>query len=262
LTCRMRNLVRERGKRGMAVLFDLEDTLVQTPWSSHQHVVDFRRCTREKLVNLGVPADVLEGIERSTILRNKAWEYVERHFDEVATERFRREMERFLNRYELDSAKKSRLFDETVSALENLRKLGVRIGLVTNTSRRAVDVVFQIHGLKEYFDVVVTRENVRRLKPDPEGILLAAKKLGANRFLMVGDLILDMLAVKNAKGVAVIVVRDPEKSDFQDLLRSLPVEVLKDAKRTFEEGEDLQADYVIRSLTEVPAIVLMEERKV
>jgi phosphoglycolate phosphatase len=258
----MKSLARERGKRDVAVLFDLEDTLVQTPWSSHQHVLEFRRRTREKLVDLGVPATVLEGIERSTILRNKAWEYVERYFDRVATERFRREIEKFLNRYELDSAKKSRLFDETFSALENLRKLGVRIGLVTNTSRRAVDIVFQTHGLKEYFDVVVTRESVTRLKPDPEGILLAAEKLGASHFLMVGDLVLDLLAAKNAKGVAVIIVRDPKKSDFQDLLRSLPAEALKGAKRTFEESGHLQPEYIIQSLTEVLAIVLLEERKV
>jgi phosphoglycolate phosphatase len=258
----MRSLIREESKRDVAVLFDLEDTLVQTPWSSHQHVVEFRRCTRKKLMDLGVPAVVLEGIERSTILRNKALEYVERHFDEAAAKRFRREMDRFLSRYELDSVKRSRLFDETISTLETLKRLGVKMGLVTNTSKKAVDVVFQMHGLREYFDVVVTRESVRRLKPAPEGILLAVKKLGVTYFFMVGDLMLDLLATRDAKGVAIIVVRQPEKVDFQDLSKGLPAVVLKEDQRTFEERRDLKADYVIQSLTEVPEIVEAEKGKI
>jgi HAD superfamily hydrolase (TIGR01549 family) len=257
----MRSLIKAESKRDVAVLFDLEDTLVQTPWSSHQHVVEFRRSTREKLVGLGVPAVVLEGIERATIMRNKASEYVENHFGEPAADRFGREMEQFLSRYELDSAKKSMLFDETISTLETLKRLGVKMGLVTNTSRKAVDVVLQVHGLREYFDVVVTRESVRRLKPAPEGILLAVEKLDANRFLMVGDLILDVLAAKNAGGAAIIVIRNPEQSDFQGLLKSLRAEVLKEAKRTVEERGDLHADYIIQSLAEVPAIVQAEKGK-
>lgn len=121
----------------VAVLFDLEDTLVQTPWSNHQHVVEFRRSTREKLIGLGIPTTILEGIERATIMRNKASEYVEQNFSEAKAERFRREMESFLNYYEPDSAKKSRLFLETIPTLETLRGLEAKIGLITNTSKKS-----------------------------------------------------------------------------------------------------------------------------
>jgi phosphoglycolate phosphatase-like HAD superfamily hydrolase len=145
--------------------------------------------------------------------------------------------------------------------METLEHLGAKMGLVTNTSRKAVDVVFQVHALKAYFDVVVTREDVRKLKPDPEGILLAIRKLCVRRFLVVGDLVLDVLAAKGANGVAVMVARDLEKSSSQDLFRSLPAESLRKNKRALGEGGDFQADYVIRSLREVPAILQMEERK-
>ncbi|MGA3192291.1 MAG: HAD-IA family hydrolase [Candidatus Bathyarchaeia archaeon] len=244
----------------VAVLFDLEDTLVKTPWSVRQHVLEFRRDTRRKLIDLGIPKTVLEGIKRATIMRNIASEYVQRHLGEERARVYRREMETFLNHYELDSARKSRLFPETISTLQTLRELGAKIGLVTNTSRRAADVVFEIHGLKEYFDVVVTREDVTRLKPDPEGVLLAARKLGATRFFLVGDLMLDVLAAKGANGVAIMVTRDLEKSDSNDLFRSLP-EILNKNQRAPGEGRGFQADYVIKSLREVPAIVRAEERK-
>jgi len=243
----------------VAVLFDLEDTLVQTPWADHQHVLEFRRETRQKLIGLGIPPNVLEGIERATLMRNKASEYVQQNFTKANAQRFRQEMEEFLSRYELDSARKSQLFPETIQTLETLKELGAKVGLVTNTSAKAVNTVFENHGLKSCFDVVVTRENVKRLKPDPEGILLAAKKLGATNCFMVGDLVLDVLAAKGARVKAIIVRRNPERSDPQDLLKSLPAELLEQGKRLLEDGEDLQADYVVQSLSEVPAIVQREK---
>jgi pyrophosphatase PpaX len=239
---------------GTIVLFDLEDTLVQTPWLDPQHVVEFRHRTRQKLVDLGVPSIILAGIERATIMRNKASEYVEQKFSKAETERFNREMEKFLCRYEQDSAEKSRLFPDAVPALKRLKRLGVRIGLVTNTSAKAVNTVFQMYNLKPYFDVVITRERVKRLKPDPEGILLAVKQLGGNKFFMVGDLAVDVLAAKTAKALAIL-VRRLGKLDSQDIFKSLPSEALEKAQSLLDGKGDLSPDYVIQSLDELPEIV-------
>jgi HAD superfamily hydrolase (TIGR01549 family) len=238
---------------GTAVLFDLEDTLVQTPWSDPQHVEEFRHRTRQKLLDLGVPPMVLAGIERATVMRNKASEYVEK-FSKAETERFNLEMEKFLCRYEQDSAEKSRLFPDAVPALKSLRRLGIRMGLITNTSAKAVNTVFQMYSLEPYFDVVITRECVKRLKPDPEGILLAVKQLGGNKFFMVGDLAVDVLAAKTARALAIL-VRRRGKSDSQGLFKSLPYEVLEKARSALDGKSDLSPDYVIQSLDELRAIV-------
>ncbi|MDH5482111.1 MAG: HAD family hydrolase [Candidatus Bathyarchaeota archaeon] len=221
----------------IAVLFDLEDTLIQTPWSNWQHVLEFRRKTREQLMDLGIPHSVLEGIERATIMRNKAVEHIEKNFTRVEAEKFHQELSKFFSQYELESAKKSKLLPETIPTLEKLRKIGARIGLVTNTSSKAVEIAFQLHGLEKYFDIVVTREKVKKLKPDPEGVLLAAKTLGVKRFCMVGDLVFDVLAARNANGVSIFV------------------------KGSFQEKIDPPADYIVRSLSEIPAIVKREMEK-
>jgi len=220
-----------------AVLFDLEDTLVQTPWADHQHVLEFRRQTRTKLIELGIPPNTLEGIERATIMRNKASEYVKENFSKANAEKFHREMETFLSRYESDAAEKSKLFPETIPTLEKLRELKMKMGLVTNTSMKAANTVFRLHGLKKYFDVVITREKVKQLKPNPEGILLAVKRLGVKDFFMVGDLVHDVSAAKTAKGTSIIVKRNPQ------------------------EETDFQVDYVVQSLSEVPAIIQAKMRR-
>jgi len=226
-----------KNHRTVAVLFDLEDTLVQTPWANHQHVIEFRRRTKEKLIELGIPPSVLEGIERATIMRNKSIDYIEKNLTKANAKKIYEEMEKFLKRYELDSANSSKLFPDTVSTLSKIKKLGVKVGLVTNTSREAVETVFQRHGLKSYFDVVVTRELVKKLKPDSEGVLLALKKLRVESFFMVGDLVHDSLAAKNANGISIIVKRNPEE------------------KMNFE------ADYFVQSLSEILIIVQTVMRK-
>ena len=240
----------------LAVLFDLEETLIQTPWSNHQHVLEFRANTRRQLVKLGIPASLLKGIERATIMRNKASDYVEQHYNKAEMVRFNREMEKFLCSYEQDSANKSKLFSQTLPTLKTLKEFGVRVGLVTNTSRKTVKTVFQRYPLESYFDVIVTREDVERLKPDPAGILLAIRKLKATRYFMVGDLAVDVLAAKKANIPAILVNRYPDKARSQDLLKSLPATVLEEAKRSIAETEGLQADYVVQSLAEILEIII------
>lgn len=220
-----------KDKRMTAVLFDLEDTLIQTPWSDFQHVKEFRRKTREKLITLGIPSSILEGIERATLMRNKSYEYAEKNFSRTEKERFHHELEEFLTKYELESAKNSKLFPDAIPTLQELKKLGLKIGLVTNTSVKAVNIVFELHGLGEYFDVIVTREKVKQLKPNPEGVLLAVKMLGVKDFFMVGDLLFDVLAAKNANGTAIFVKRD------------------------FQEKDEAPADYIVHSLKEIPTII-------
>jgi HAD superfamily hydrolase (TIGR01549 family) len=214
-----------------AVLFDLEGTLVQTPWEDPQHVLEFRLQTRRKLIQLAISPSLLEGIEPSTLMRNKASEYVEKNFSKADVQAYHKGLAEFLRRYEVEAAENSKLFAETVSTLEELRKGGAKMGLVTNTSREAVEIVFQLHSLKGYFDVVVTREDVKRLKPDPEGILQAVRRLGADGFFMIGDLALDVLAARNADGTSVFV------------------------KRSIEGQISVHADHVVRSLKDIPSIV-------
>jgi phosphoglycolate phosphatase-like HAD superfamily hydrolase len=72
------------------------------------------------------------------------------------------------------------------------------------------------------FDVLVTRESVRRLKPHPEPILKAARALGLSpqETIMVGDTSLDMRSAKAAGAQAVGVlcglgmVDDLERADL------------------------------------------------
>ncbi len=88
---------------------------------------------------------------------------------------------------------------------------GDRVAIVTRNSREAVRAAL---GSRADTVVIIGREDVRRLKPDPDGVLLALKKLGADpaRTAMVGDTFHDVAAAR-AAGVHSVVVRN-SKLDY------------------------------------------------
>ena len=74
------------------------------------------------------------------------------------------------------------------------------LGLVTTRNRETTEKFLTDQGLIELFAVIITRDDVQRLKPHPEPILLAMAKLDAeaDRCVMVGDTSVDVLAARAA----------------------------------------------------------------
>jgi HAD superfamily hydrolase (TIGR01549 family) len=64
--------------------------------------------------------------------------------------------------------------------IENLRCIGIPLGIGSSGTRERVDLGIGITSLDEYFstECIVTREDVTRGKPEPDIFLLAAQRLG------------------------------------------------------------------------------------
>jgi HAD superfamily hydrolase (TIGR01509 family) len=62
--------------------------------------------------------------------------------------------------------------------LRDARALGLRRAVASSSSCGWVDGWLRRHGIRELLDVVVARDDVARVKPDPELFLLAAERLG------------------------------------------------------------------------------------
>ncbi|UJG44861.1 MAG: HAD family hydrolase [Candidatus Heimdallarchaeum endolithica] len=100
-------------------------------------------------------------------------------------------------------------FDEVEQTLQNLKDLGFKLALVTTASnftiRRLKKLYPEIHSK---YDFIFTRNDVKFTKPFPDQLNLAIKKLEVerNKCVMIGDLMTDILAGKNAgvKTVAIL----------------------------------------------------------
>ena len=65
-----------------------------------------------------------------------------------------------------------------LALLRLLRERGFKLALVSSTPHGNIDLILGSLGLEGAFDAIVGEEDVTRGKPDPEGFLLAAKRLG------------------------------------------------------------------------------------
>jgi HAD superfamily hydrolase (TIGR01549 family) len=162
-----------------AVLFDLEGTLVESAYQRSRELISrLRRDTRERLIGLGVPESILEALVRSHALRNKAYSWADDNLVPEEAMGIRDRMEESTLEFDMISARESRLYSDTIDALERLRGFGCIMGLVTNTSTTAANYVLGGLGLERFFDAVVTRSDVPRLKSDPAIVRLAEERLG------------------------------------------------------------------------------------
>jgi len=90
-------------------------------------------------------------------------------------------------------------------AMRELRSRGYLLGIVTNRERAEAETVLHAVGVRGLLGAVVTREDVRHMKPHPMPVQMAAQQLGvpANQCIMVGDTGLDVRAGKAAGALAV-----------------------------------------------------------
>jgi len=90
------------------------------------------------------------------------------------------------------------------------RARGMRVALASSSRRLWVDATLRSIGLSEAFEVIVSGDDVRHGKPDPEIYVLAANRLGvqAERCLAIEDAPNGVLSARRA-GMQVIGVRTP-----------------------------------------------------
>lgn len=92
------------------------------------------------------------------------------------------------------------LFPQVAATLAALQQQGLRLAVVTTRSKRTSVRTLENAGIAAFFEVIVSGEDVTRLKPDPEPLLYALGKLGIapDRAAMVGDTAADVQAGKSA----------------------------------------------------------------
>lgn len=80
-----------------------------------------------------------------------------------------------------------------------------KLAVVTTRARPEAFAFLQGNGLDKFFQAVITRQDVLRMKPHPEPILRASKRLGAppEACVMVGDTRADILAARRAGAYAI-----------------------------------------------------------
>ena len=133
-------------------------------------------------------------------------------------------------------ANKIDVFPSTKPVLQELWQMNLHLAVATSSVSASARPFLDRHGLTSSFAVVVTGEEVEHGKPHPDIYLRAAEKLGigADACLVIEDALSGIAAAKAAqmRVAAIPDTRFVDPSDYQK-----------------------EADYVLSSLKEIPALV-------
>ncbi len=100
-----------------------------------------------------------------------------------------------------------RLFPGVYEMLQEVQRAGFKTGLVTSRLKATTYQGVERFGIEDFFDLIITADDVTKHKPHPEPVLTALERLGAkpDNAVMIGDTKQDILCAKNA-GVASVLV--------------------------------------------------------
>jgi phosphoglycolate phosphatase len=92
-------------------------------------------------------------------------------------------------------------------AIDGARAAGFATAVWTNNARQVTAVALERFGLMSVLDLVVTRDEMRRLKPDPDGWRVIVEHFGTHReAVVVGDSWVDGVAA-TAAGIPFVAYR-------------------------------------------------------
>lgn len=103
-------------------------------------------------------------------------------------------------------------------ALSALRGRGMKLAVASNSIRSTVEAMMARSRLDKYFDLMLSNQDVRRAKPDPEIYALAAERLGVSpeETLIVEDNEHGIRAAR-ASGAHVLVVRSVQEVNIENI---------------------------------------------
>ena len=123
--------------------------------------------------------------------------------------------------------------NEAIEFIKELRKLGVKIGIVTSDSVESTKLTLKNFKWDDLFDVVIGRESSTETKESGIPTKMALEKLGltADKAIMVGDAPMDYISAKNA-GIENTILVTTGQVAATELRKysSFVVETLRDVK--------------------------------
>lgn len=199
------------------ILFDLDGTLVDTN-------MDLTVAMNHTLQKFNAPplkpeqTRVLLGCGIRDLLRKS---FLASNNIELTDEELERAKKINLAYYAEHVADFTKPFDGVVELLEYFKSKNIKMAVVTNKSTKPSQQIINATGLAPYMDLVQGDGDGLPLKPQPDLLLFAMKKLGAvpEKTLMVGDNFTDIGSARNA-GLKSVFIEDgygvagDEKADY------------------------------------------------
>lgn len=174
-----------------AWLFDFDGTLVEPSIDFDQ----MRRAVLDVVARYGLDPEPFARMHTLEAVARVEAE-LERRGDGLARA-FVREADEAIVMIEVEAARHVSAYEGAPAMLRQLMAMGYRVGIVTRNCRAAVEQVAARNDIR--CDILLTRDDVAHVKPDPRHLLAALDALGvlAQHAAMCGDHPMDIAAGRN-----------------------------------------------------------------
>ena len=202
------------------ILFDLEGTLVDFQWRLTAAADEILQV----LINAGIDTTQYGEAPDYACFYNTTRDIVSTWETEDAA-RLSGQLAVIYDKYDRDALSRWAPYPDTLDVLARLSACGYRMGVVSNCGAYASGRVLKFYNLARYFEIILSRDDLVYLKPHPEGLKKALKKLcaSAERTLFVGDSLNDILAAEQvpmsscflSKGENLVTGKSADSATFQ-----------------------------------------------
>lgn len=206
-------VIRQKGQRMAAVIFDLDGTLADT---SGDLLAAANHCFRD--MGLG---DVLGPDDAGVALRGgrmmlRTGLTRSGQMDDAVVDKY---YPLLLEAYAADISSRTTLYPGAMQAIATLSELGYAIGICTNKPERLAEQLMQDLGVRDAFGSLVGADTLSVRKPDPEPLFEATRRLGVDQqtCILVGDSDTDRHTARAAGVPSILVTFGPSGEDMAAL---------------------------------------------
>jgi HAD superfamily hydrolase (TIGR01549 family) len=215
------------------LIFDVDGTLVSLKVDGER----LRSTTSRELTRMGFDISFMsEGNMYTQDIIDRAKLQVDKGTVKADFASVKASLNKALDDLEMDWNAQAEPIPDTAQVLAKLRSSSIKLATLTNSGRAPSDWLLRKHGLYDYFDFTLSRDEVAAMKPRADGMLKAVSmmELPREELLYVGDSVIDVRAAKAA-----------------DLRIASIVSARYPHERLRQEG----CDYVLDSLSDLLKIV-------
>jgi HAD superfamily hydrolase (TIGR01549 family) len=175
-------------KKYKGIIFDIDGTLTSTNeliFATFNHIAqkyEGRTYSDEEIIAMFGPTE-------DVILREK-----------FNGDKFKEVYDEYYKFYRENHPRMADLYPGIVDILKELKERKILTSIFTGKGRKTTEITLEILGIKNFFDMIVTGDDVINHKPSPEGIIkfINAFNLNKEEVLMVGDSVADIIAAEKA----------------------------------------------------------------
>lgn len=177
-----------------AILFDLDGVLIETEKETFNFYKKFLK-EKHDIILQDEDFKYKAGRKSKDFFNSVLTDEQREEVDTKALVKLKREL------FNTETSKYIKKVEEGEALLKKIKEKNLLTALVSQNELRMINSVMDWLGYRNYFDVTLSIDDIKNLKPDPEIYLKAAEKLGVSpeECIVIEDSKDGVLSAKNAK---------------------------------------------------------------